>query len=88
MTTEAQRNAQDTPPPDAKEFVPKRGMSVLYQGNYEGDPHPAVIAHVWPNEKGRLLNLMVIDRDGVPSGHTRVYRGASVGTWRPEGATE
>lgn len=71
-----------------KPFVPQRGDRVVFQGNYDEEPLVAIIAHVWPQSDGKLLNLCVIGRDGDAVGHTRVSRGASVGTWRPRGATE
>jgi hypothetical protein len=39
-------------------------------------------------EKHRLVNLTVFDRDGEPRAAVKVWRGASVGTWRPVGAAE
>ena len=79
--TEAPKGAQS-------EFVVVRGRIVQYQQNYDSEPCAAIITHVWPNENGRLVNLTVFDRDGEARAAVRVSRGASVGTWRPPGATE
>lgn len=69
-------------------FAVVRGRIVSYQDNYDVEPVPAIITHVWPNENGRLVNLCVFSRDGEPRPAVRVYRGASEGTWRPPGAKE
>lgn len=76
------------PPSATGEVVLARGLQVWYQGNYDVAPNPAIVTHVWPNEKGLVLNMTVFDRDGEARAAVRVSRGASPGTWRPVGATE
>lgn len=76
------------PPSATGEFVLTRGRIVSYQDNYDAEPCPAIVTHVWPNENGRLVNLTVFTRDGECRAAVRVSRGASQGTWRPPGASE
>lgn len=66
----------------------RRGELVHYQNNYDPDPNPAIVTHVWVNEKERLVNLTIFDRDGEARAAVKVWRGASVGTWRPAGESQ
>lgn len=59
-----------------------RGSWVQYQNNYDSEPCPALVTHVWPGEDGKLLNLTVFDRDGETRAAARIYQGEQVGTWR------
>ena len=81
---ELSRSALHAPP----EPQIKRGVIVWFQNNYDNEPNPAIITHVWVNEGEKLVNLTVFDRDGEARAATKVWRGASVGTWRPVGASE
>jgi hypothetical protein len=72
----------------ATAIVLKRGDFVLYQNNYDPEPCPALITHVWVKSEDQMLNLTVFDRDGEARAATRIARGRGVGTWRPVGTTE
>jgi len=82
------QQGKETAAEAAKKPAIARGTMVWFQSNYDVEPNPALVTHVWPNEKDRLVNLTVFDRDGEARAASRVYRGASVGTWRPVGAVE
>ena len=61
-------------------MVPTIGRVVYYHQGVLGNSKvlASVIAYVWSDT---LVNLMIIDTNGIPSGKTSVYQGPGDGQW-------